>query len=221
MPVNQGVPSRFVDVGKYLSNFADEVHVCCVRCCQPGVVLAHSQGWRWNAQFDCHQCQLRLRTERCDWVGPIRLHGRRPCGYCGHKWLEASKVSQWLKKALTTASVECVVCKHVSSLELTSSRHYCAAAQDPHFGMPLRLIEAMPEGELWVYNARHLAQLKAYVTAKLRERTANAGNSSMFSRLPSWIKKGKNREAVLKHLQRLENLLQSQRNFDDSKLASD
>jgi hypothetical protein len=73
--------------------------------------------------------------------------------------------------------------------------------------MPLRLIEAIPEGNLWVYNAHHHAQLKAYVAAKLRERTANAGYRSMFSRLPSWIKAAKNREAVLKHLHRLEEQL--------------
>jgi hypothetical protein len=199
--------SRFIDVGKYLNNFADEVHVCCIRCRQPGVVWAQPQGWRWIACFDCNSCHLQLRTERCDWVGPLRWHGRRACGYCGHKWLEFNEMSHWPKKSSTGTSVACAVCKHVSSLEITPSKHHGDDAQDPHFGMPLRLIEPMPEGNLWVYNAPHLAQLKAYVAAKLRERTANAGNRSMFSRLPSWIKAGKNRTAVLKHLSRLENLL--------------
>ena len=77
-----------------------------------------------------------------------------------------------------------------------------AAPVDPYFKLPLWLqIEC--EGEtLWAYNRRHLAYLRLYVEAKLRE-TGRSGHRTMGSKLPKWMLLAKNRDAVLKGIERL------------------
>jgi hypothetical protein len=55
---------------------------------------------------------------------------------------------------------------------------------------------------LWAANESHLQMLTNYVGATLRERVPNI-KGSMVSRLPTWIKQGKHRRAILKGLARL------------------
>ena len=65
--------------------------------------------------------------------------------------------------------------------------------------------------ELWAFNEEHLKYLKDYVRAKLRERKKDEksgwSNKSLESCLPGWIKSAKNREKILKCIQKLEKLL--------------
>ncbi|GAC1384181.1 MAG: hypothetical protein NVSMB45_12100 [Ginsengibacter sp.] len=58
---------------------------------------------------------------------------------------------------------------------------------------------------LWAYNYDHLDYLKTYVSAKLREEHAVTKNS-MTQKLPDFIKLAKNRERILKAIERLEKL---------------
>jgi len=75
-------------------------------------------------------------------------------------------------------------------------------ANDPHFGLPLLLVEPTRAGVLWAYNAAHLEALQEYVVSPLRER-AGVSNGSMFSRLPGWMKLGRNRAMMRKAIERL------------------
>lgn len=56
--------------------------------------------------------------------------------------------------------------------------------------------------KLWATNLEHLNFLEEYVLAKLRERVINK-NKSVASRLPQWIKSQKNRDEILKAIQKL------------------
>jgi hypothetical protein len=57
---------------------------------------------------------------------------------------------------------------------------------------------------LWAFNDRHLQFLEDFVSASFRETHYNA---SMASRLPEWMKLGKNRVEVLKCIEKLRGLL--------------
>ena len=59
---------------------------------------------------------------------------------------------------------------------------------------------------LWAYNAAHLHYLNQCIGARVREQEG-VSNFSLASRLPKWIKTAKNRDAVLKGLDRLDALL--------------
>jgi hypothetical protein len=64
---------------------------------------------------------------------------------------------------------------------------------------------ATQRGVLFAYNADHLAWIKGFVAAGLRERRVGNGmsNRSIASRLPAWSKAAKNREEVVRALTRL------------------
>jgi hypothetical protein len=59
---------------------------------------------------------------------------------------------------------------------------------------------------LWAYNMQHLDFLESYVAASLRERKPNI-NQSLASRLPVWIKSTKNRDQLIKGIQKLKDKL--------------
>lgn len=76
---------------------------------------------------------------------------------------------------------------------------------DPHFHAPLWLQADCCGETLWFYNPEHLQYVENYVQATLRERTVHDGcrNRTLNSRLPTWIKLAKNRQAVLKTIAKL------------------
>lgn len=76
------------------------------------------------------------------------------------------------------------------------------ASVDWYFRLPLWLQISCCGKTLWAYNEKHLDFLANYVGAKLRERTPNT-NKSLASRLPKWIKSAKNRDEILKAIEKL------------------
>lgn len=197
--------TRHLDVGIGLWKFADEVLVRCARCSHPGRVVQLDATEATRFGFDCAQCGLKLLSARHDWVGPVAYTGRRPCGTCGHKWLEVrieeDKHPHEARRLVTVRCPGCLNdCQVSADAEPARPDDRCI---DPHFGLPLLLAAPTRHGRVWAYNLRHLRELRAYIAAKLRERRG-AGNSSMYSRLPSWMKVAKHRDEMLKALDRLE-----------------
>lgn len=83
-------------------------------------------------------------------------------------------------------------------------------AVDWYFCLPLWLQTPCCSHTLWAYNAEHHAYLEAYVRATLREECLHANtyrNRTLASRLPLWMKRKENRDAVLSGLARLQRLL--------------
>jgi len=57
---------------------------------------------------------------------------------------------------------------------------------------------------IWFYNIDHLKYLKDYIASKLREDDGRH-KYSLITNLPQWIKSAKNRNLILKKIDRLEN----------------
>jgi hypothetical protein len=197
--------TRHLDAGVRLWEFADEVLVLCARCNRPGRVVRSDPTEARRFAFECVQCGLTLDSARHDWVGPITYTGRRPCGTCGHKWL-AVRIAEdrYPHEARRLVSVRCPGCLNdcqvSADAEPARPDDRCI---DPHFGLPLLLAAPTRHGRVWAYNLRHLRELRAYIAAMLRERRGT-GNSSMYSRLPPWMKAAKHRDEMLKAIDRLE-----------------
>ena len=80
--------------------------------------------------------------------------------------------------------------------------------QDARFGVPLWLRAECCGGHLlWANNEVHLDYLESYVGASLRERPAGPARLAWY--LPSWMKRAKNRDEVLRSLARLRATLSS------------
>ena len=200
--------NRHVDTGKHLMMFADEVQISCSDCGAPGVVRANWIPYKWHAHFKCSNCHLALSSEAGDWIGPICLSGRRPCGHCGHRWLTPC-VEYAVAPAELPAQIpaSCPECGRQTLVDAVLARSFpedrCC---DPHLGLRLRLAVDTRHGVIWAYNLQHLNELSDYVTAKLRVRQ-NAGNRAMFSRLPKWMKHAKHRDEIAKALCTLKTLV--------------
>jgi hypothetical protein len=75
---------------------------------------------------------------------------------------------------------------------------------DTRFGAPLWLSASCCGGQLlWANNLDHLDYLSDYVGATLRERPTPPEHTHLAWLLPSWIKHAKNRDEVLRTLQKL------------------
>ena len=131
----------------------------------------------------CSGCAVSRQIETTDpvgWFSPRRLTCRS-CSYC----------REWRKREISRGWYR--VC-------------------DDYFELPLWLQTPCCDGVLWAYNERHVSFLEEFVGARLRERDRDVegrwSNGSLASRLPAWIKSGKNRDAVLVGLSRLRERLQ-------------
>ena len=82
---------------------------------------------------------------------------------------------------------------------------------DPYFRLPLWLQEDCRGKLLWAYNGEHLDLLESYIGARLRERRASPGRMSMLARLPAWLKSAKNRDEILRAIQRMRSSLPTAR----------
>ncbi|WP_164075325.1 hypothetical protein [Stenotrophomonas maltophilia] len=199
------VPGRHFDDGRTLHAFAGRVAVRCHRCDTPGWVVASWQPHRWTACFRCTGCSVALDSGA--WVGAVRIDGRRPCGYCGHQWV---CVHQHRPSASTAVPevlpAKCAQCGRTSEVKVSVCPLRDAEPADPHFGLPLRLVEPTRAGLLWAYNAEHLQVLHDYATSALREH-GGVHNASMFSRLPQWMKLARNRALLQRAVERLQRQL--------------
>ncbi len=198
------VAGRHFDDGRGLRSFSDRVAVRCHRCDTPGWVVTSKTCCRTSARFRCTGCSASL--DGTDWVGAMRLQGHRPCGYCGHQWLCVNRHIASGIRAPTTFPARCEQCGRTSDVSVTASPLREAEAADPHFGLPLRLVEPTRAGLLWAYNAEHLQALHDYAVSTLRERGA-VHNGSMFSRLPQWMKLARNRVLLQRAVERLQRRL--------------
>lgn len=198
---------RYIDRGFSLLHWATEIEALCPKCGGVGIINGNPS-WkeRW-AVFSCRSCGHSLKTGGDGWHGPVVGLGRRPCGQCGHQWVTKTlffKNYAAIKKS--TAKAQCSRCSSLSEVALSFSHSEPADhAIDPFFGLELALKEETRYGIVWVYGAEHLAHLKRYISALVRE--SHTINSSYFSRLPAWVKSHKNREIVLKAIKKLEKRL--------------
>lgn len=79
--------------------------------------------------------------------------------------------------------------------------------RDWYFGVPLWLQVPCCGESLWAFNDRHIQFLEDFVSASFRETHFGA---SLASRLPEWMKLGRNRVEVLKCMDKLRLLLASE-----------
>lgn len=64
----------------------------------------------------------------------------------------------------------------------------------------------LAQGTFWAYNYSHLEFLQKHISAELRERSLeDIKNNSIGSRLPKWISSRKNRNELLKVIEKLKN----------------
>lgn len=193
--------TRFRDDGAYLSGFADEVLVRCPRC--SGRARVRREPGRFAGRVVCDSCgYVRGPAGQAElWAGPVRAWAARPCRRCG-RGLRRAYPRQKHPPERRSVRLRCTGCGAESDAPLHWAPMPPGEAHDGLSGLPLWLQTACRGQVLWALNADHLEWLRGYVAAELRERIPRR-NASLASRLPSWIKLARNRDEVLRCLDRL------------------
>lgn len=136
----------------------------------------------------------------CAFSDPILLRCSR-CGHSGSLLLKAEDRES--RRWQSTRRFACEECAFTYEWKPRTIVH---SVRDWNDRLPL-LLQIPCCGEvLWAFNERHLNFLQDYAASLLRERIGSS-NSSLASRLPSWMTSAKNRRAVLRGINRLQKLL--------------
>jgi len=124
------------------------------------------------------------------------------CLACGGR-AEARAVGERLRGA---RRITCTRCLNVRTMARPVNVIRSPVVESLLPGYQLWLRGRTRHGTLYAYNHEHLNYLAAYIAASLRQVDFSATsirNSSVTSRLPSWVKSAKNRAEVLKAIERM------------------
>lgn len=184
-------------------SYKTEFLVECPKCTLLAVVTVDNPYSMNNGCLTCNHC---LHIEKA--IDLIRYNAivKRYCDHCG-KPFEITIPGQ--KDKVKEVSVACPHCKIARTYKPRNQLYKIGyqstgKAADPVFGLPLWLQDKVNDHLFWAYNRNHLNDIKAYVQAKLRERQGT-WYTTMVEKLPQFIKAAKNRDLVLKIIERLEN----------------
>jgi Zn ribbon nucleic-acid-binding protein len=98
--------------------------------------------------------------------------------------------------------LSCLQCGYTKDWEGKQITQYHHA--DWYFGLPLWLQIPCCGEILWAHNQKHLQFLEDFVSAEIRESL----NGSLASKLPKWLKSAKNRDEILRTIEKLKTKLE-------------
>ena len=201
---------RFQDENKWLGNFADEIFVRCPKCdLQSSVkrnkVLLECKCGRcydYSNVFECKNCFYKLEEPIYQYVA----FGNPYCNNCYEKY---EFESQPLKEKPDKYNARCPHCNFQEEWKpkikklVLSPKGNDGLVREQTYNFPLWFQKEINQDIFWVYNKEHIVYLERYIKASLRERNSKINNSaSLVARLPKFVKEAKNREKLLKILEK-------------------
>lgn len=189
---------RFTDSSQTLHHFSACVLVHCPRCKKKATV--YTDHIRKQSEVKCSECHFTEKAKK--WYGLTDLVVHQRCDTCGN-WIDMRVRES--KVRFTHLRITCSGCGEEKLYKPLKEKVYAGSHQaiDPYFGLPLWLQAAFGNYTLWAYNYEHLQFLRAYIGAKLREKNG-LSRRTLALKLPLFIKAAKNRNALLKLLDKLE-----------------
>ncbi len=155
-----------------------------------------------NAILKCNSCHY---SEKATDLVRYKPAGKAKCHQC-LEFLNLSTIEGY-KTIPSYVNLTCKYCKTINMVsqnwESYVEKYHESGIVDPAFGLPLWYQDTVKGNNLWAYNLRHLTEIKNYVKATLRERTTDKFKMTMVEKLPDFIKFAKNREEVLKAIERM------------------
>lgn len=155
-----------------------------------------------NAVLKCTSCHYSEKAT--DLIRHIPT-GKAKCHHC-LEFLDLTVINGH-KSIPSYVNITCKYCKTINKInenwESYIEKYHDSGIIDPAFGLHLWYQDTVKGDILWAYNLRHITEIKNYVRATLRERTTDKFKMTMVEKLPDFIKTAKNRDEVLKVLQRM------------------
>ncbi|WP_460583378.1 hypothetical protein [Hymenobacter arcticus] len=179
-----------------------EFLVVCPKCQKDALVTDYDAGFRCGGKLHCGNCH---HTENAHNQIRYMLLVKRNCVDCG---CPIAVTIPNVKEKAASLLITCTHCRAQYAVKPRYERYVCkqesvSAINDPVFNLPLWLQHSLKNEVFWAYNRPHLADIKAYVQATLRERQTQF-SMTMVECLPNFIKAAKNRANILKIISQLE-----------------
>lgn len=177
--------------------------VTCPRCGGMGLVTAKNG----QDRFQCTRCGHRETKQRSG----FRCRVQNLCHSCGRYY--SVSILDRRQQTFPVLRVPCPHCGYVmpGRVEKTGQPVWYGGdgtlreGQDPIFGFDLWFRTDFDGKPVWALNREHLAYLIGYLSAKLREAPVNSpGLRTQADMLPAFMKKAKNRERLVRKLQKLQ-----------------
>lgn len=194
---------RFTNQPTHKTDFMGEFLVHCPKCSKDALISTAKKTKRNFDKLICNHCHfIKTSNELIRYKATVSKN----CPNCGKKQEIDFGKFKTIPKAKKTS---CIHCNNIETVDPKIEIVYLeyqesGFASDPIFNLPLWFQTKIKNDTFWAYNREHLNEIKDYVDAKLRERS-NTGYSTMVERLPTFIKLAKNREQILKEIERLNN----------------
>ncbi|UOG72951.1 hypothetical protein MTX78_12515 [Hymenobacter tibetensis] len=182
----------------YMTEFLVE----CPKCLRAATVTTSSPYFFCDGQLNCDNCQ---HSEKAADLIRYRVSVKRYCDNCGTQFEKVIPTTIRKVNELTISCPQCGITRTFKARndEVRISYGNTGLGNDPIFHLPLWLQHTVKAQLLWAYNRHHLQDIKQYISAKLRERQART-HTTMVERLPNFIKASKNRNALLKAIEKME-----------------
>jgi transcription elongation factor Elf1 len=196
---------RFKDENKWLGSFGNNIIVKCPRCASQAVVKRAFESefyYRDKRILECKNCYYSLREEVVKYIAYIDT-------YCCNNEDKIEFESQLLNIKPEKIKLKCSICNEIKEFkpnikEVPFKLNTDMALQrESAFNAEIWYQREFDQSIFWAYNLEHIDYLERYIKADLRERNNDgSGNGTMVSRLPKFVKKAKNREKLLKIIEK-------------------
>lgn len=180
--------------------------VHCPRCEGPARIDG-DWGQTHQPRITCTACHYQGRPPAQAAVGAgertaIRYWNPR-CFRCGGQLPKRTDARPRFHRKQAIGRIKCPGCGHATDYPLAIVPRPVSEGVDQFFGLKLFLSVPVGRWTLWAWNLHHIDLLEAWLSASLRERHPTPYYMTMMARLPQWMKRASNRQAVLKGLVRL------------------
>lgn len=191
---------RFKDEGKSKYYYMNQVYVHCPKCSNRAVV-DNPEYWRGTPKLSCPECHFSQIYEKNIYELELKVN----CPNCASR---IERRMSYIKHRKQKIQVKCADCGETNAYEpryIPQDWNYNGnhGLKDPYFGLRLWLTGTIKGNLFWALNYEHLKDIKNYVSAKLRIRT-NYNYQTMVEKLPKWIQSSKNRNDVIRLIDKLE-----------------
>ncbi|KIC00203.1 MULTISPECIES: hypothetical protein [unclassified Flavobacterium] len=196
---------RFKDENKWLGSFGNEILVKCPKCASQAVVrraLESELYYRDKRILECKNCYYSLKEGMVKYIAYVDT-------YCCNNEDKIKFESQLLNEKPETIKLKCSICNEIKEFKPNIKEVPFVLDTDKSlqrvgaFNAEIWYQKEFDQSIFWAYNLEHINYLERYIKADLRERNNNgSGNGTMVSRLPKFVKEAKNREKLLKIIEK-------------------
>ena len=198
---NDNETIRFKDEGKTIWGYLNQIFVYCPNCGKRALVSKAEGGYFGKAKINCPNCHYSQEERKITYDMELKFF----CPDC------AERVEKLIENVTVKKEEIKVKCQNCGLTRAYKPRYIekewvfdpKGEIADPFYKLPLWLSGQIKKNTFWAYNYDHLEYLKGYIEAKLRTRSG-WNYTSMVEKLPNWIKSKKNREELIKLIEKLE-----------------